>query len=119
MKQYRLIDTEESIASFMVGFEKREMTYEEYNDWSAYLQEALTNDKYEASVYYGKEFLTELEHDDCGYLFNFGDKSINLAKGRTFDDLDSQVLAFLDADTLMAIVDAVDSYQKEDAGLSK
>ena len=119
MKQYRVITSAQSIASFMVGFEKDQMTYEEYNEWSNYLENALTKDNYEAKVFYGKQYLDELEKAEGGYLFSFGDKSIKIAQGKTIDDLDQEVLAYMDVDTILSILDAVEAYpnEKENGGL--
>ena len=119
MKQYRVISSEQSIASFMVGFEKDEMTYDEYNEWSDYLEQALTTENIQAKVYYGANYLDELKSADNGYLFNFGDKSIKLSQNKTIDSLDFEVLSCIEVETLLAIIDAIDAYQKDGAGLGK
>lgn len=119
MKQYRVVSSEQSIASFMVGLEKDEMTYNEYNEWSDYLERALTTENIQAKVYYGAEYLDELRHVDNGYLFNFGDKSIKLSRNKTIESLDLEVLSYIEVDTLLAIIDAIDAYQKDGAGLNK
>ena len=119
MKQYRIINPGQSIASFMIGFEKNEMTYDEYNEWSEYLKNTLTTGNVQAFVYYGKNYLDQLKHEDAGFLFDFGDKSIKIASGKTTTDLDQYVMSYMDVDTLLAVLDAVDSYQKEGEGLGK
>ena len=119
MKICRSISSEQSIASFMMGFEKEEMTYDEYNEWSDHLEKTLTTGNVQAKVYYGSRYLQELEHSDAGYLFDFGNKSIKLASGKTIDDLDQDVLSYMDVDTLLAILDAIETYQKAGDGLGK
>ena len=119
MKNYRYINSEQSIASFMVGFEREEMTYGEYNEWSDYLQKALTTHEYEAVVYYGKNYLDELEKKPGDRLFTLGEISIKLARGKSLEDLDYKVMSYIDVETLLAILDAVDAYKKENEDLTK
>lgn len=113
MKQYRYITSEQSIASYMLGFNTNEMTYDQYNEWSDYLEKKLTTGNIQAKVYYSSNDLMELERQDKGYLFNIGNKSITLARGKTLDHLDYEVMSYMDVDTLLAVIDAIDAYQKE------
>ena len=119
MKLCRIINSEQSIASFMIGVDKTEMTYEEYIDWSDYLERALNVGNYQAIVFYGNDYLEQLKISDGGYLFDISDKSIKLAKGKTKEDLDAEVMAYMDVDTLLAVIDAIEAYQKEGEGLGK
>lgn len=113
MKQYRIITSEQSIASYMVGLNTKEMTYDQYNDWSEYLEKKLTTGNIQAKVYYGKNELAELERQDRGNLFVLGNRSITLARDKTLDHLDYQVMSYMDVDTLLAVIDAIEAYQKE------
>ena len=119
MKLYRTINSAQSIASFMAGFKKKEMSYEEYNEWSDYLEKSLTTGNVQAKVFYGPNYLQELDREDGGHLFNFGNKSITLAPGKKTSDLDLEVLSYMDVDTLLAIIDAIELYQKESECLGK
>ena len=111
MKGYRFINTMQSVASFMVGFETNRMTYNEYNDWCKYLQKELTTKEYRAIVYYGNRYLDELKREDNGFLFDIGDYSIKLAKGRTKSDLDKYVLAYVEADVVLKMLDAAEKFK--------
>ena len=113
MKGYRYINAMQSIASYMVGFETNRITYDEFNSWSQYLEKTLSIDDCQAIVFYGKNYLDELEHEDKGFLFNIGHYSISLANGKTKADLDEHVLSYVDADILLALLDAPAGYEKE------
>ena len=119
MKQFRIINSEQSIASYMICFDTKEMTYDKYNEWSEYLKKTLTTGNVQAMVYYGKNYLDQLKREDCGFLFDFDDQSIKIASGKTQTDLDQYVMSFVDVDTLLAIIDAADAYQRESECLSK
>ena len=119
MKQNRYINSEQSIASFMVGFEREEMTYGEYNEWSDYLEKALTTDTHQAVVFYGANYLDELDRKPGERFFNFGEISIKLARNKSLEDLDYKVMSYIEVETLLAILDAVDAYKKENDELGK
>ena len=112
MKGYRFINAKQSIASYMVGFETNKMTYSEFNSWSQYLEKALTTKDYKAIVFYGKKYLDELQREDDGFLFNIGDYSISLADGKTKHHLDEHVLSYVDADVLLAMLEAPTEYKR-------
>ena len=112
MKRYRFINLKQSIASYMVGFQTNRMTHSELNDWSQYLEKVLTTDDYQAIVFHGKRYLDELQKEDDGFLFNIGDNSIKLADGKTKHDLDEHVLSYVDADILLAMLEAPNYYKR-------
>jgi len=112
MKGYRFINTMQSIASFMAGFETDRISYGEYNTWCEYLQKALTTKEYRAIVYYGNRYLEELKREDDGFLFDIGDYSIKLAKGRTKEDLDKYVLDYVEVDVVLKMLDAVEKFKR-------
>lgn len=112
MKRYRFINLKQSIASYMVGFQTNRMTHSELNDWSQYLEKVLTTDDYQAIVFHGKRYLDELQKEDDGFLFNIGDNSIKLADGKTKHDLDEHVLSYVDANVLLAMLEAPDYYKR-------
>ena len=117
MRGYRFINTMQSIASFMVGFETNRISYEEYNEWCKYLQKSLTTKEYRAIVYYGNRYLDELKREDEGFLFDIGDYSIKLAKGRTKEDLDKYVLDYVEASVVLKMLDAADRYKTKNKEL--
>ena len=102
MKQNRFISSEQSIASFMIGFETDEMTYEEYNQWSEYLERYLSTKNVQVKVCYGSNYLQELECED-GCLFKFDEDAIKLAKGKTLHDLDFKVFSFVAGTTVIPL----------------
>ena len=112
MKRYRFINLKQSIASYMVGFQTNRMTHSELNDWSQYLEKVLTTDDYQAIVFHGKRYLDELQKEDDSFLFNIGDNSIKLADGKTKHDLDEHVLSYVDANVLLAMLEAPDCYKR-------
>lgn len=112
MKRYRFLNLKQSIASYMVGFQTDRMTHSELNDWSQYLEKVLTTDDYQAIVFHGKRYLDELQKEDDGFLFNIGDNSIKLADGKTKHDLDEHILSYVDANVLLAMLEAPDYYKR-------
>lgn len=116
MKKYRYIHAKESIASYMVGFDTNTMSIADYTNWSQYLANTLTTDKYETIVFYGKRYLDELKHEDDGFLFDISDASIKLAKDKTKKDLDEHILAYVDADKLIDLLHAPEGYNQSPTG---
>ena len=116
MKKYRYIHTNESIASYMVGFHTNTMTMADYVNWSQYLATKLTTDKYETIVFYGKRYLDELRQDDDGFLFDISEETIKLAKDKTKKDLDEHILAYVDADKLIDLLHAPEGYNQNPTG---
>lgn len=113
MKGYRIISAEQSIASYMIGFETNTITYDEYNNWSQYLQEVLTTKYYQAIVFHSKTHLDELAREDGGFLFDIGNCLIKLAKGKSKHHLDEYVLSHVKSDILLGMLAAADAYKKE------
>lgn len=113
MKRFRYISAEQSIASYMVGFKTNRISYPEFNRWSCYLQDLLTTEDYQAIVFYGKRYIDELQREDDGFLFDIGDYSIKLAKGKSKKDLDDHVLSYVEVETLIELLNAPKGYKKK------
>ena len=113
MKGYRFINAKQSIASYMVGFGTNKMSYSEFTNWSQYLEKVLTTKDYQAIVFYGKRYLDELQREDDGFLFDIGDYSIKLAKGKSKKDLDDHVLSYVEVETLIELLNAPKGYKKK------
>ena len=118
MKAYRFINTKVSIASFMVGNNTNKMTYSDLYDWSVYLGKKLSNEDCKTIVFFGKEYIDELKRDDDGFLFEFGENTIKLAKYKGKYDLDKHVFAYVDADLLLDLFKAQESYNKKNNELT-
>jgi len=113
MKNFRYITSEQVIASYMAGFNQNKMTYEDYYNWSEYLYKKLNVDDYQTIVFYGKEYLKKLEREDDGFLFDFGDMNISLAKNRTKKDLDKHILSFVDGEILLLLLGLIELYKDQ------
>ncbi|MBE7073773.1 MAG: hypothetical protein E7379_01630 [Clostridiales bacterium] len=111
MRKCRFIDAKQSIASYMVGFHKREMTFLEFNKWSSYLEKRLSNNDCQTIVLCGKRYLDELKREDCYNLFNIGRETIRLAENKTKRDLDMQIFSYIEVDTLLDLLDAPNGYE--------
>lgn len=112
MKGYRFINAKQSIASYMIGLKTNRLTYDEFSNWSKYLEKVLTTKDYQVIVFYSQRYIDELKREDDGFLFKFGDHSIRLADGKTKGHLDEHVLSYVDGDILLAMLKASNDYKK-------
>lgn len=112
MTGYRFISTKQIVATYMFGFDRKKITYEELRDWSQHLKNRLSTTNYKTVPLYKEKHITELQREDKGFLFRFDDTAIRLADGKTKKDLEEHVLYYTDTDVLEAMIYANKEYKK-------
>ena len=113
MNNKRYLELKEIIASYMYGFDVSQMTDAEIAEWAQFLEMHLTSDESKLIALYGQEYKKELfvemaREDDP--IFKVCSGGVLLEADKHVRVLDEKVLALMNVETLIGVLDAPKAY---------